>query len=304
MLPPGIFLWETGREGLADPTTSASVVESAAQWFSSIEQGGTGASFDKGEAGLFLQIGCAETTIVIVSKCTTSMEVSRYFVENGVLGEWGSVVAIEQTSGRGQLRRHWVSPAGNLHASLVLPRSPESGPWAKEYGGLVSLLCGHMLAVALEEFGASLRIKWPNDLLQSDRKVGGMLIEGRGGTDILGFGLNLAESPPDDSMRADRAVPAAILQGVDGALGPLMLWGNLVKRSKSLYIVLLGELKPSQFVSAMTSRLAWIGQSVLVNEREGHSYQAEILGISPEGGLIIRHAEGEEVLFSGSITPR
>lgn len=307
MLPPGIYIWESGRSGLCDPATVDTVATSCPSWATEMDRCGPWRkhSCDIPEIGCFLMADVAvETTIVIVGKSTSTMEVSRFLSDRRVLGEWGSVIAVEQVGGRGQLRRPWDSPPGNLHVSTILPEAPSSGLWAEPYSRLSSLLFGHICAVALLELGADIRIKWPNDLLQSERKVGGMLIEERGGVDILGLGLNFAESPPDNRMREDHAVPAGVLRTNTPLPGPLALWETLVNRGKSLYVTLLGELKPSQFVSVLSGHLAWMGREVLVNEREGSSYQAVILGISPEGGLIIRHAEGEEVLFSGSITPR
>jgi len=304
MLPPGIFVWASGRDGLSVPAGPDAIAARSPLWKAEIERCGEWREYTE-ESDSFIQAAAtAETTIVIVDSCTTTMEVARYLSERGYLGEWGAVLAVEQTGGRGQLRRPWVSPPGNLHVSAVLPKAPTSGEWAKPYGNLSSLLLGHIIAGVLRESGADIKIKWPNDLLQSNRKVGGMLIEERGGVDILGLGINIAESPPDSKMREDRAVPAGILRIISPIPGALTLWESLVNRGKSLYEVLLGKLKPSQFVAALSGHLAWMGRDVLVNEREGSSYQAVIIGISPEGGLIIRHAEGEEVLFSGSITPR
>lgn len=304
MLPPGIFVWASGQDGLSAPTCPDTIADRSELWKAEIERCGEWREYAEDNESLYQSAASAETTIVLVETCTTTMEVARYLSEKGLLGEWAAVVAVEQTGGRGQLRRPWVSPPGNLHVSAVLPEAPSSGEWAKLYGLLSSLLLGHIIASVLRESGADLKIKWPNDLLQSDRKVGGMLIEERGGVDILGLGINLAESPPDSRMREDRAVPAGVLRTNPPVPGALTLWESLVNRGKSLYEVLLGKLKPSQFVAALSGHLAWMGREVLVNEREGSSYQAVIIGISPEGGLIIRHAEGEEVLFSGSITPR
>nr|WP_242012459.1 biotin--[acetyl-CoA-carboxylase] ligase [Pseudodesulfovibrio cashew] len=231
------------------------------------------------------------------------MEAARLLYEQGAVGEWGSVVALTQTGGRGQLRRPWSSPPGNLFASVVLPKAPTESEWSTAYGKLLPLLCGYMIAEILGEQGAQLEVKWPNDLLQNDRKVGGMLIESKKEVDILGLGINLIESPSDSLMREDRSVPAGIMQTGRGVPTTVGMWHTLVNRWKKMYIVLLGELKPPQFVSAMLPRLAWLGRRILVHEREGLSFQAEIIGISPEGGLVVRRPEGEGVLFSGSIIP-
>lgn len=305
MLPPGIFIYKSSEEGLCEASSVETIAESSPLWAAGIERCKGWGDFvlEESEAEFFKADVEVNYAVILIRRCSSTMEIARRFYERGFIGEWGAVVAVEQTGGRGQLRRTWVSPPGNLHASVVLPRAPQEGEWGEGYAGLLSLLCGHIVAGALRTVGAEIKIKWPNDLLQDDRKVGGMLIEERSGVDILGLGMNLAESPSDALMREDRSVPAGVLRTNPPIVGPLSLWESLVNRGKSLYEILLGELKPSHFVSALSSQLAWMGKKIQVCEREGSSYQAEIIGISPEGGLIVRCPDGEEVLFSGSITP-
>lgn len=105
---------------------------------------------------------------------------------------WSAVVAREQSAGRGQLARRFVSNAGGLYVTAVLP-----------YGGhpLASrgfaLAVGWALCEALRAEGvAALRLRWPNDLLVGARKVGGILVE-QGGPDTLlvGVGLNVTNRP-------------------------------------------------------------------------------------------------------------
>ncbi len=61
--------------------------------------------------------------------------------------------------------------------------------------GLLSLMAGWQAAEAL---GGQVSLKWPNDLLVGEDKVGGVLVEGSGSVAVAGCGLNLwwPESPP------------------------------------------------------------------------------------------------------------
>ncbi len=59
-----------------------------------------------------------------------------------------------------------------------------------------------MVADELAARGAAVRIKWPNDLLVDGRKVGGILVEERGGVVVAGLGLNLGGAPRDHALRA------------------------------------------------------------------------------------------------------
>lgn len=144
-----------------------------------------------------------------------------------------------QTAGRGRRGRSWVSPFGaNLYLSLAW-----SWPtWPRELTAL-SLAVGVACARVLRDAGLhSLRLKWPNDLLVHNRKLGGILIEHRGEAGggcrvVIGIGINLrmveaqaAEvtqpwTTLDAALRDDGAVPlhrqalaAALLASLDDLL--------------------------------------------------------------------------------------
>ena len=92
------------------------------------------------------------------------------------------VTADAQSAGRGRQGRTWSAPPGTaLLMSVVLRDPPDLLPLAA--GVAVARVCGE---------GA--RIKWPNDVLLDDRKVAGILAEGRPqeGWAVLGIGLNVA----------------------------------------------------------------------------------------------------------------
>jgi BirA family biotin operon repressor/biotin-[acetyl-CoA-carboxylase] ligase len=92
------------------------------------------------------------------------------------------VTAGQQSAGRGRQGRTWSAPPGTaLLMSLVLRDPPDLLPLAA--GVAVARVCGD-----------DARIKWPNDVLLSGRKVAGILAEGRPqeGWAVLGIGLNVA----------------------------------------------------------------------------------------------------------------
>ena len=112
--------------------------------------------------------------------------------------EHGTVVAADsQTAGRGRLSRTWFSPPStNLYCSVILrtARPPER---LTEWLSWLPLVTALAAAEAIEQVSSiHVSVKWPNDLLISERKVGGILCESGTGTrsgpfQIIGIGINV-----------------------------------------------------------------------------------------------------------------
>lgn len=147
--------------------------------------------------------------------------------------EWTAVLADRQEAGRGRQGHDWVSPPGNLFLSVLVRPAPDVR------ASLLPLLAGVAVAEALEErTGLSVRLKWPNDVLVGDRKIGGILVEGSTGTAglewaVVGIGVNVTLRPEDLSgglreratsvvREAGHAVGIAPLAAA--ILGRLALW--------------------------------------------------------------------------------
>ena len=118
----------------------------------------------------------------------------------------GTVVVVEeQTAGRGRDGRTWRSPPGGVWLGMLL-RPPASVPVT----GALSLRVGLVLADVVDEFvgRARTRLKWPNDVLIDERKIAGILCEGRWQGEALqwlgvGIGINVANDiPPELAERA------------------------------------------------------------------------------------------------------
>ena len=114
------------------------------------------------------------------------------------------LVAFEQQAGRGRLGRHWTSQAGTgIYATLLV----ELTSWDPRRISVLPLLVGTATAQALRSpvagtpRGNEIRLKWPNDVVVSGRKLGGILIESveREGRrfGIVGIGINHGHGPED-----------------------------------------------------------------------------------------------------------
>ena len=104
------------------------------------------------------------------------------------------LAADNQISGRGQRGTTWQSQAGkNLTFSVYLPDLEDIHKQNFKLSALVALA----LIDTLHKYCApKLSIKWPNDILSRQFKIGGILIENmfnqnRSGASIIGIGLNV-----------------------------------------------------------------------------------------------------------------
>lgn len=126
---------------------------------------------------------------------------NTYLMHKAVSGApSGSIcLAEQQTAGRGRHGRIWVSPpSGNIYVSCLWRYNPTPDNLSS-----LSLVCGVALVRALWQLGVTnISLKWPNDLLLSGRKLGGLLLEIRRDTRgasliVIGIGLNLHLSLED-----------------------------------------------------------------------------------------------------------
>jgi BirA family transcriptional regulator, biotin operon repressor / biotin---[acetyl-CoA-carboxylase] ligase len=147
------------------------------------------------------------------------------------------IVAREQTAGRGRLNRVWFSPEGNLFMSAIL-RPAVAPAHAAELGFLGAVAVAEAVENCLPHT-ASIRLKWPNDVLVNGAKVAGVLLESQlGRLDVrwivLGIGLNVLHRPEDAPYPATSLTLAGAQQTAETML-PLVLqrlstWRELWRR--------------------------------------------------------------------------
>jgi len=130
----------------------------------------------------------------------------------------GSVVAVElQTAGRGRMGRPWYSGLGTALTFSLLWR------FARGLNALsgLSLAVGVALVRALNELGVQgVLLKWPNDIMTTQGKLGGVLLEVQGdmlgpSTVVIGIGMNFT-LPSEMARRIDQ--PACALDEVCPAM--------------------------------------------------------------------------------------
>lgn len=219
----------------------------------------------------------------------STIDVARDLAAQGT-PEGTLVFAEEQTAGRGRRGRSWLAPARtSLLCSVVLYPDLTSGRAAR-----LTMVTGLASAQAVEErTGLAAHLKWPNDVLVGNRKVGGVLVESAIESDkvihaILSLGLNVNIDPT-----AVRGIPKTATS-LRGELGKevereplLQTW---LERLEEGYL----RLDHQSLHKDWSARLATLGQDVSIDVPAGRvSGLAE--GVDGDGTLIVRREDGTVV---------
>ena len=103
------------------------------------------------------------------------------------------VLAAQQAAGRGRGGRSWVSPPGNLHATIVL--RPGGAP---QHAPQLAFVAAVAVAEAVDRLaGPGTTLKWPNDVMRDGAKLAGILLERlEDGAVLAGIGMNVRHVPP------------------------------------------------------------------------------------------------------------
>lgn len=234
-------------------------------------QGGREAQTDESLSGI-------ETSLHIFETLPSTNQTLWNLLDQGA--EPGTVViATQQTAGRGQWGRQWSSPPGGLYLSVAIaPNLPA------EQSYQLTLCSAWGIAMALRDRGIPVGLKWPNDLILCERKLGGILTEtkvfgGRITKAVVGVGINWANPVPEtginlQSFQANQvSAPIASLEMLAAVTLKGIASGNQLCSQEGIEALL-----PS-YQQLLTS----MGRSVSVNGCSGI-----VVGVSPTGELRVR----------------
>ena len=216
------------------------------------------------------------------------------------------ITATAQTAGRGRMDRAWVSPRGNLYASLLLS-NPAAFERAPELGFVAALALHDAVVAEAPALAPRLALKWPNDLLLAGEKCAGILIEGEVGPDkslsvIIGIGVNCSSHPTTPVDRPATAL-AAHLGDERSAISPQQLFRRL---SATMCRRVAAWDRGRGFAGIRDDWLAaaaGIGAAITV--RNGGSEQrGRFAGLDPSGRLLLERPNGDiEKVSAGDVFP-
>ncbi len=208
-----------------------------------------------------------------------------------------AIFAHEQTAGKGQRGKNWVSQKGsNIAVSILL------NPYPMRLTDQFKL--STCVAVSVCDFfskyaGDETKIKWPNDLYWRDRKAGGVLIENvvggqKSGTwkwAVIGIGININQTifPPELSN------PVSLKQIAGKDSKPVELAKELCVTIEKNYQLLMAK-KYHELFHKYNDHLYKKDQKVKL-KKGNRVFETTITAVSEKGQLITQHSIEERFEF-------
>lgn len=217
---------------------------------------------------------------------------ARALAEEGAIR--GIVVADEQTAGQGTHGRSWLAaPATSLLASWILRPAPAAP-------ALFAALAGVAITRALEALGVrSARLKWPNDVELSGRKVAGALAhatsDGGGGVLVLGIGVNVHQRAADFPPELRAIATSCALAGTP--VDRLALLARLTRELDRLEVA----ADRGSAMGEWRARSTLLGRPVTVKVEGRDLFVATATAIDDEGALVVHTPAGVERIVAGEV---
>jgi BirA family biotin operon repressor/biotin-[acetyl-CoA-carboxylase] ligase len=212
-----------------------------------------------------------------------------------------AVLAEYQTGGRGRRGNHWLAPP---HSSVLC----SVVAWLPSAAGRPEVLTrASALATARaieDRTSASAGIKWPNDVVVEDRKVGGILVEARPvarqvGPVVIGIGINCTQGP--EAFPAEIRPAVASLKMLGEEPDRTLLARSLLTRLDEILTRMADQGGAAGIARDAAARCRTLGRRITVQEG-GAAYTGEVIDLDADYGLVLRLQDGGMRTFPAMTT--
>ncbi len=227
-------------------------------------------------------------TKIHLSSVDSTNNYAANMMKEGHLSHGTVILADEQTNGRGQRGAVWQSEPGmNLQMSFVLAFDNLILINQRFINCFVSI----SLVSFLKKRGVEAKIKWPNDILVNNKKIGGILIENQLKnqcikSSIVGVGFNVNQIDFGDLFATSFKLETHVFTPISEVLDA-MLWqfNNYFEIFQTEHF---SQLENEYFESL------WGYRELKTFSDENGPFLGEIMGVSENGQLIVQRAEGKK----------
>ncbi|TDS11604.1 BirA family biotin operon repressor/biotin-[acetyl-CoA-carboxylase] ligase [Maribacter caenipelagi] len=206
------------------------------------------------------------------------------------LEDFTIITTKNQTSGRGQMNAKWESESGKNLAFSMLKHNIDV-PIKEVF--LVSVSVSLAIIDSLKRLGIpNLSIKWPNDILSGNHKIGGILIENilsgsKIKRSIIGFGLNVNQ---EVFKKAPHASSLKNIMGTDFDLD--LVFYSLIEQL-NIYLNKPIQSLENELYNQYHSLLFKIGEMSTFKNQHNKLFTGTIKKVSNSGKLIVKDENGD-----------
>ena len=220
-----------------------------------------------------------------------------------------TIIADQQSAGRGRLGRTWVAPDGQALLASTIVALPASLP-SDQLGWLVhacALSIRDALSTRLQPLGRTVALKWPNDVLvDGARKICGILAQLAPASSpfttsaILGYGINIAQD--SDHLATPQATSLFAEGDAEAGADPTSVSHTLLAQiltgldSRIRGLVTHGNARDCGLADEAANALPLLGTRIALakpTDPNGHpAMEGVALGLSPTGSLLVRTDDG------------
>jgi BirA family biotin operon repressor/biotin-[acetyl-CoA-carboxylase] ligase len=202
-----------------------------------------------------------------------------------------AIFAEYQSAGRGRRGNRWLAPPHTSILCSVAAWVPQSLTGAATVTRAAAVAVAEAIEDACE---VAVGIKWPNDLVIDDRKVGGILVESQRvaeetGPIVIGIGLNCTQGPEAFPPEVVGSVASLATSGVE--VDRTLLARSLLERLDRILDRMAGSEGADGIHREASSRCRTLGRRISLTDGES-TYSGEVIGLDPDYGLVLRLAEG------------
>ncbi|MGL5067311.1 MAG: biotin--[acetyl-CoA-carboxylase] ligase [Sarcina sp.] len=211
-----------------------------------------------------------------------------------VLNNRSIIIAKNQTLGRGKNNRTWFSPLGGIYFSVLLKENLDNIE-------LVPLLTSLAIVKAFDKLNIKAMIKWPNDIILNNKKIGGILVEskfnkGEMGCLVVGIGLNIRSLLPSYEIKNKFISLNEVITDIPS---DEVIIANIINEFNSLLskpkLEILNDYKPFSILQDKTVNLVSDDESMT---------NVKVLDLNSDGSLKVQNLNTSEEfnIFSGEFS--
>ena len=226
--------------------------------------------------------------VIYIEEVSSTNDYLKSMILNNSLEDFTWLVAASQTQGKGQRGNHWQSRPGENLTFSVYKQYTEL---AIEDQFKIAMQTALAVSRVLSQYVQGVSVKWPNDILVGNKKIGGMLIEtsvkgSHINWAIIGIGLNIQQTSFNKLPHAT----SLALEGVSQLVPAEILKVLITEMTQALK-----DLEALNFIEVKAAYEAALYGRGLVRQfvtPDGKAFSGVIQGVTRQGALALTLLDG------------